>query len=257
MISCLTISRPGRLDALRSAVDDFCRQTHPSKELVIVVDDTDYACEVEALVRDKAWTIYLVTVFSQFPLGALRNIALDFCHGEYACQWDDDDRYSPERLAIQLNSLLKTGASACFLHQQLHLFRDTGDLFWTDWRFCNGQDVPGALSRIIPGSVLCLRDAARYPEEGCFAQRGEDSVFASYLLRSGAIGIEAPPGCYLRTYHGRNTWDRLHHRAIAVRRSLPKEVIEAHRVHLERAISYFEIPSPVRMMAGDSVIFAA
>jgi glycosyltransferase involved in cell wall biosynthesis len=257
MISCLMVSRPGRLDALQSAAEDFCRQTYPSRELVVVIDDADYACQVDEVLRDKDDAIYLVTVSSRLPLGALRNVALDSCHGEYACQWDDDDRYSPERLAVQINLLLSTGACGCFLHQQLHLFRDTGELFWTDWRFCDGRDVPGALSRIIPGSVLCLRDAARYPEEGDLARRGEDSVFASQLLRSGAIGIEAPPGTYLRTFHGRNTWDRRHHRAIAVHRSMQKQLIQAHRGFLEDAITYFGIPSPVKVMAGDTVVFRA
>jgi glycosyltransferase involved in cell wall biosynthesis len=249
------ISRPDRLDALRRAVDDFSNQTHTQRELVIVVDDDDYASQVNHLLQNKDGIIYLVTVSPKRPLGALRNIALKSCHGEFVCQWDDDDRYSPERLALQIDGLCSVRADACFLYQQLHFFQDTREMFWTDWRYRQGRCVTAALSRIIPGTVLCKRDVAIYPEKGDLAIKGEDSVYATQLLRSGAIGIETPPGTYLRIYHGSNTWDRRHHREIAVWRSRPAAVIHAWRSMIEESISSFRISSPVKVMAGNRVAF--
>lgn len=167
------VSRPGRLKALRCAVDDFRKQTHAAKELLIVVDDDRYALDVGRAIRDKNEAIYLVTVSPKLTLGELRNVALSACHGEFACQWDDDDRYSPDRVTLQMDSLRTTGAHACFLFEQLHYFASSRELFWTDWRYRDGRSVNGALSRIIPGTVLCKRGAAQYPEDGERAVKGK------------------------------------------------------------------------------------
>jgi glycosyltransferase involved in cell wall biosynthesis len=249
------VSRPGRLRALRSAVDDFRRQTHRAKELLIVVDDDDYAIKVGRAIREESEPIYLVRVSPKLNLGELRNVAMNCCHGQFACQWDDDDRYSPERLALQMDSLRTSGAHACFLFQQLHFFENSRELFWTDWRYRDGLSVTAALTRIIPGTVLCKRAGALYPEDGDRAIKGEDSVFASQLLRLGAIGLETPPGTYMRIYHGRNTWNWAHHREIAVHRSLPGKALHANRLDIAKALLHFKIASPVKVMAANRLAF--
>jgi glycosyltransferase involved in cell wall biosynthesis len=254
VISCLTVTRRTRLECLRLAVDDFCAQTYPDKELILVVDDDDYASEVTALVQTRKAPIYLVAVEGHHPLGVLRNIAIDHANGDFICQWDDDDRYSPQRLAIQFAALRGARCDACFLYQQLHFFRDSRELFWTDWRYSEGRPVSAPLSRIIPGTVLCRTGATRYPEYGSLARLGEDSLFAKQLLRS-ACGIESPPGTYVRVYDGGNSWDREHHRLIAIGRSQLAKTILASREDIEHTLLRLNINGPVKVMAGTRTVF--
>jgi len=252
--SCLMVTRPGRLEAVRAAVADFSGQSYAPKELVIVVDDADYASQVDRAVRDHQESIYLVRVSPKLSLGELRNVALNSCHGEYACQWDDDDRYSPDRLALQMEPLRAGKINACFLFQQLYFFENQRELFWTDWRYRDGRGVRSGLN-VIPGTVMCKRGIAFYPEQGERATRGEDTVFASKLFPAGAIGIETPPGTYFRTYHGANPWDWPHHRENAVRKSRSLDAIRANRSAILDALAHFEIASPVTVMAGNRVVF--
>jgi glycosyltransferase involved in cell wall biosynthesis len=254
-VSCLTVSRSPRLQSLKRAIDDFTRQTYQYRELLIVVDDDAYADEVEGLARSCAEPVYVLRTSQPQPLGTLRNLSLAHAHGSFLCQWDDDDRYGPDRIALQLGALSDATVSACFLHQQLHFFECTRQLFWTDWRFLDGQPVGAPLSQIIPGTVMFRRTAVRYPEEGSQSIRGEDTVLAAQLIRAGALGVEASPATYLRNYHGENTWDLAHHRAIGLRRSAPLEAVLAAHAEIEAALRYFEVDPPVAVMAGEQLAF--
>ncbi len=260
LISCITVSQPPRLPSLSHAVADFCRQTYTPRELVIVVDDADYAEAVSEMVRSfedgTEERIFVVNAGERLRLGALRNLGTACAQGEWLCQWDDDDRYSPHRLALQAEALAGTDAAACFLHQQLHFFVETRELYWTDWRLHSERSDLGPLNLIIPGTVLWRRCEAAYPEQGAIATRGEDSRFAAHLIGEGALGLDAPPETYFRTFHTCNTWDREHHRYIATRRSVAPAELSAHRSPIQRALAEFSIHSPVHVMSGEGLAFS-
>jgi len=254
LISCLTVSCPARLDCLRSAVEDFINQTHPEKELVIVVNERDCAAVLDNY-SNSSLNIRLVRVPEGMTLGALRNLAAKEATGDVLCQWDDDDRYSPERLSLQLQRLESESTYACFLHQQLHFFSDTRELFWTDWRRYDGQLLIESWRHYIPGTVMYRRIDAGYPEEGQYAWKGEDTVFAQHLLRRGAVGVVSPPGTYVRIFHGANAWDRIHHWQIAVHRSQTVATLNLSRDIIENSLFRFGISPPVKVMARDGVAF--
>src|SRR5258708_3350602 len=162
MISCFTVTQEGRLASLARAVADFSRQTERDRELVILHDGSDGFHEsATTLARSHDSASIRVVQAPRAPkqtLGMLRNAALDAARGDYVCQWDDDDRYHPRRLEVQLGALRVARSDASFLGDQLLFSADAREMYWDDW-----SDEPYPLD-FVPGTLLARRDAmARYP----------------------------------------------------------------------------------------------
>ena len=151
-------------------------------------------------------------------LGGLRNIAIARARGEWICQWDDDDRYHPERLQLQWQHAMSERADVNYLVDQLHWFSPDNVLFWEDW---NGDPYP---INVIPGTILARRDVMPpYPDIG----KNEDTSLTHALARADAsktISISRLRGagwCYIYRFHGDNTWDATHHRAVYTYKRMP------------------------------------
>jgi glycosyltransferase involved in cell wall biosynthesis len=193
LVSCLMVSR-GRLFPARHAVRCFLRQTHPNRELVIVIDDP--GCDLRAYVLALADPrLRLVEIDSgQRTLGELRNIAVANARGEYVCQWDDDDLYAPRRIEVQLAALVATGAAACLLRR------------WTLW-WPEARRLAISGARTWEGSILArARDLPPYPA----LRRGEDTEMIEALLaRERVVSLDAPE-LYVYIRHGENTFGLAH-----------------------------------------------
>src|SRR5258708_33575443 len=135
MISCFTVTQEGRLASLERAVADFSRQTERERELVILHDGGQafHSGIVKLASEYDGARIDVARVPGGRTLGALRNAAVDAAHGDYVCQWDDDDRYHPRRLEVQLEGLRAAKSDASFLADQLHLFAEAHEMYWDDW----------------------------------------------------------------------------------------------------------------------------
>ena len=210
MISCFTVTQASRLALLAQAVADFGGQTLRERELVIVHDGgQDLHARVLRLVDgcDQA-PIHVTQVAGPQTLGALRNAAIAATRGDYVCQWDDDDRYHPRRLEVQLEALRAARSDCGFLSDQLHLFAQAREMYWDDW-----YEEPYPLN-FAPGTLLAQREAlARYPEQ----QRGEDTALAIAMLRDGRRFARLREHGYLHVYvfHGGNSFDSVHHAAMS------------------------------------------
>jgi glycosyltransferase involved in cell wall biosynthesis len=214
MISCLCITRGDRPGLLSEAVSDFVRQTFPDRELVILHDGGEKVhARVGAIVAAHAGASIRIERTEPGPrLGELRNVAVARARGEWICQWDDDDRYHPERLRLQWEHAQSEQAAVNYLVDQLHWFGPDNTLFWDDW---SGEFYP---MNVIQGTILARRDVMPpYPDIG----RGEDTLQTHALLRaeaSNAFRVSRLRGmgwCYIYRYHGGNVWDAAHHRAIS------------------------------------------
>ena len=210
MISCFTVTQEGRLEVLARAVADFCAQTVREKELVILHDAGPAFHESVsrlAVKRDDA-QIRIARVPVGRTLGALRNAAIEETRGEYVCQWDDDDRYHPRRMELQLEALRAAKSDCSFLSDQLHLFADQREMYWDDW-----HDKPYPLN-VVPGTLLARRDSLpRYPD----SRRGEDTDLIVAMLRQGwtVARLRELGYLYVYVFDGRNTFDRAHHASIS------------------------------------------
>lgn len=213
MISCFTVTQEGRLASLTRAVGDFARQTERDRELVILHDGSAaFHEDLTAAVRSYNEAAIRVVQTQGAPkqtLGMLRNAAVDAAHGEYVCQWDDDDRYHPRRLEVQLGALRAAQSDASFLVDQLHFFAESREMYWDDW-----DEMPYPLN-FVPGTLFARRDAlARYPDR----PRGEDTGLVLAMLRQGRTFARVREQGYLYIYvfDGRNSFDQAHHAALSL-----------------------------------------
>ena len=250
MISCLMITQASRLALAKLAVGDFAAQTHADRELVIVHDGGDaHHDELTALAAQvRSAPVRVVRHAFVSTLGALRNASVDAAAGEFVCQWDDDDRYHPQRLALQWQALHDQNADFCFLCDQLHWFPARGELYWDDW---NREAYP---LNVVQGSLLGRRACMpRYAE----LARGEDTDVLLKILRQGsAIARVRDAGwSSIYVYHGANTFDGAHHAAIARAKALGHAVLlQRERLLHERLSEYRPGLGALRMPHADGAL---
>jgi hypothetical protein len=201
----------------------------------IMVTDGKYKAEIAALAKHDA-CVSVVHAHGKMPLGWLRNLALDYAT-DLSIQWDDDDWYAPNRMALQWEALHNCpGKSAVMLVEQLHYMRDSGEVGWV----CDPGGIEGTI-------LLDKRCGYRYPEK----TRGEDTELKVDLAVAGLLQLTGGGTCYCRTFTGRNTWDREHHlRRI---RTLGKPATEMQRrtSELTTAAKFYGWKTDWRILPGD------
>jgi glycosyltransferase involved in cell wall biosynthesis len=187
---CVTGKEEGRVAKfLPAAIDCFHRQTYPAdcRELLIVAD----GCF--DLLPFSTDNVRVVAVQSKKSLGELRNIGLDKAHGNVVTQWDDDDHYREDRMALQVEAWKQNPGSPVLLQYQLCY----------DW----GSDTAAVRffdNTGIHGSILHPKTDARYPHQG----KEEDSVFLGNW--PGFTMLANDPAVYVRFAHPGSTWDAQH-----------------------------------------------
>jgi hypothetical protein len=210
------VTRAARAPLATQAVASLAAQSHPALELVIAADQGDGRLGWLDELADRALCgavdrVRTVVLPGDPPLGALRNAAVAaadpdaFAH----IQWDDDDLATPDRVTAQLAEFRDDPTIVCTcLTEQLYLLAPESRLFWVDWM----KRRPRFSSVLIPGTI-CVRGAraraCRYPEDGPYARKGEDGAYLQAVLGGGrGIGVAGRGDCYLRRFHGANTWGR-------------------------------------------------
>ena len=199
LISCLMVTR-NRAALARRAVRCFAAQNWPRAELVVVDDGAEDYEPVLGAYRDRCTIRY-----ERLPpdparsLGAARNIALDLAQGELIAQWDDDEWYHPDRLAVQAQSLLGRGLDAVLLRSTLMHLELPG---------FDDHPYRAALGGGTPGTILHRRSDIRYPE----LRRSEDSIYLKAYKSRYRVGfVEGPHShLFIRCFHGSNTWEHSH-----------------------------------------------
>jgi glycosyltransferase involved in cell wall biosynthesis len=246
MVSCLTVTREGKLEDLRRAVRCFDDQTVTERELVIVHDGGD---ELDQGIRSLAGEfadcrIRIERAAPGLTLGALRNLSVECAEHDLICQWDDDDLYHPRRLEVQLEELRREDADFCFFTDQLHYFEPTGEMYWDDWSV---EVYPMSL---IQGTMLGKREhLGRYPE----LSRGEDTPVVNDLVRRGCrvARLEERGYLYIYVYNERNAWDVQHHADISAWKRMRKERLLEHEATLRSHLADYRLDVPFVMMPHD------
>lgn len=191
-----------RTELSRMAIACFMRQTYPNLELVVVDDGTsDYRSVLPTSSPGRAVQYIKLDSGSRRTLGELRNLSLDVATGGWWIQWDDDEWFHPERVALQLAAAQHDDADGSALRWTL-MHVGTGSLAGHVFR----ADVGFA----TPGTILHRRTDVRYPA----LRAGEDSQFLSAVRREGRIAVLGREHAHLfiRCYHGANTWGESHFR---------------------------------------------
>lgn len=191
-----TCNRPG---FVRRSMEYFARQTWPNKELIIAYEKRS---DLPAELPDDPMFRYL-EVPVNLSIGEKRNRAISESYGSIITQWDDDDWYHPERLAIQARPII-------------HNLTDLNGLFGVGFFDLNQMEMwqckPDLFARMfmggIHGGTLMYRRNLwgannSYPDISI----AEDARFIKSSLKVGArlMGIY---GRHLFVYlrHGTNSW---------------------------------------------------
>jgi len=253
MISCICVTQADRIPLLAAAVSDFARQTFADRELVLLHDGDDQChASIEALVLAYPGQSIGVKQVAYGPtLGDLRNLAISSAQGDWICQWDDDDRYHPDRLQMQWTCAQADGAAVNFLSDQLHWFRRDGLLFWDDW---DREPYP---MNVVQGTILARRDVLpNYPS----LVAGEDTTLTHSLMRGSVergfrvSRLRNAGWCYIYTFHGGNVWNASHHQAISAAKHLPPERLLPRLSLLRSQLASYELPSGLLVPVGRSLV---
>ncbi|MEN5197009.1 glycosyltransferase family A protein [Sphingobacterium faecium] len=212
LISCLCLTR-NRPIFLEKSIRCFLLQTYANKELVILYLEDDIATKkVLNTIKDNRIVSFAIDPKLNLTTGELRNLSIQYCNGDYFCQWDDDDWNHCERLQIQMDGILKSKKSASILTKWFIYDLKKKQVFLS----CNG---PWA------GSLLCSKKLInrniKYPNR----DKKEDSIFLGKLLKLNCLYPIQVPQLYIYVFHGNNTWDEEHFRKMFARsKKMTKEI---------------------------------
>jgi len=239
VVTALTVTR-GRLPLGRSAIEDFRLQTYPHRRLLILTDGGDEeadAYRAETKFDDRIGVLSLPKEAGK-SLGELRNIALASSPSDWTIQWDDDDRYHPERISSQVLGITP-GVAAVFLREQLHRRESTNEVAW----------VRAPHGGVIEGTILYNR---RFPLRYPHLRRAEDSVLSRGLENS-RVSTSIEGGIlYCRIYHGTNTWDEAHHLDRMTRLGISEDELLQRSALLQEASRVYRWPENWRLLAKRS-----
>jgi glycosyltransferase involved in cell wall biosynthesis len=210
LISCLMVTA-NRAHIARVAIKCFSDQTWPNKELVIIDDGVeDYSDLIASFdCADLVRYIKLQPANPRLSLGELRNLSIEEAHGEWCVQWDDDEWYHPERLAVQLNAAAQADVGASALKWTLMHVKDDS---------AQSLTFRGDSGIATPGTLMFRKGDVRYPH----LARNEDGIFLRDVkVNHGLVVLdEKYSHLFIRVFHGSNTWEkdhflaRLHRRAV-------------------------------------------
>lgn len=193
LISCLLITR-GRPELAMRAINCYRAQTYARRELLIVDDDPDETLAVAVAALGDPSIRHLRLPDEGRSLGELRNLALREAAGAYVAQWDDDDLYDPERLAVQMAAILTLRADVCVLQRHR--------LWWPALR-----RMAFSTRRIWEGSLLAAREVVPpYPA----LRKHEDRPVLAQIVRDRRVALIDAPTLYTYVFHGANTHDAEH-----------------------------------------------
>jgi glycosyltransferase involved in cell wall biosynthesis len=254
-ISCLLVTSPvpERFGYLKRSLEAYCRQTHPNRELVVVVDEgapEHRAAFFDTIAACECPDIEVIELAERRTLGALRNASRAAASGEVLCQWDDDDLYHPERLARQFAALEKSASEAVLLQEVMQYFPQTHEMVWTNWISTETKGHPGTL--------MCWQDVPiRYPETGPSATRGEDTEVVRQLHARGRLtALGGMPHLYIYVSHGKNTYDHGHHRMLAQELSISQGLLRRREMQLRESLSVFDLGAePITVMGNNGPAF--
>ncbi len=247
-VSALMVTQPGRIGSAEDAMRCFAAQSYEDRELVVVHDGgPDLDRQLVALTSRHQIDARIHQAESA-PLGGLRNTAVGLAEGALVCQWDDDDLYHPERIAAQVAQLEVSDAAACFMTDQLHLFTESGELFWDDWTV---EAFPGCF---IQGSLLArIETMPTYPE----ISRGEDTQIVTDLIAGGhrVTSLQLMGQLYVYRFTGQNVWSEEHHREISNWKHRSEAQLRMEIEELRKALTEYPVPRrSVRMRVGDDFV---
>jgi glycosyltransferase involved in cell wall biosynthesis len=186
-----------------TAFDCWRYQTYAGERELVVVDNNDVPwTETLGVSSDElAWLSNEMGIkyvrSKRMPVGGLRNLGTQHATGEICITWDEDDWYSPDRVAFQVGRLLETGMSVTGFHNLLYYDERDGQA----WKYFFSPDRPH--HPYAPGGSQCYRKD--WWERHKFEEIGvEDLPFSTAALHAGVLDSTDCGQMYVARIHGNN-----------------------------------------------------
>ena len=204
-ISCLmvTMAVPERFRRFTRSVLNYCEQTYPNRELVIVPDPRfpGGIPRLESFLRKLGRSDIRLAPYSRrgrINLGRLRNFSVRQAEGELMCQWDDDDLHHPDRLLYQSRVLSNKRKGAVYLVDILHFLERQRKVYMAN--------LSSSPCTCHPATGLYFKkDFPGFPERGRASMMAEDANLLSRLSRTQEVfGLRGCPYLYTYVNHGKN-----------------------------------------------------
>ncbi|MFB7814919.1 glycosyltransferase [Paenibacillus chitinolyticus] len=175
------ITCTNRRNYLKNLLDNYKRQDHPTKELIIIVNNDKIPLAPYRELAKKLRNIRIFRVSERTSLGACLNYAVKKAKYGYVAKFDDDDYYAPYYLTESMLTFRQTKADVIGKRAHYMYLRGSKTLIL---RF--SQDENRSVTQ-LPGATLVIRrDVLKkvpFPDRNV----GEDDLFC---LRSKKKGFK-------------------------------------------------------------------
>lgn len=178
-VSIITCTK--RHNFINNLFQNYTRQRHPKKELIIIVNNDSIPLEPYQRLAKKNPSIRVYRMAGRESLGACLNYAFSKTKYSYIAKFDDDDYYAPYYLKDSLQALQKANADVVGKRAHYMYLRGSKTLIL---RF--SQDENRSVNR-LPGATLFMKrnvlNKVQFPHRNV----GEDDLFC---LRSKQQGYK-------------------------------------------------------------------
>ena len=196
---------------LTTSIDSLISQTYQEKEVIVVFDGLDMPEYKRFIKRYNRPDITIDQIQHVGIAGAL-NYGIQKCKGRYILRADGDDSSVSERMAVQIETLQKTGASVCGSAQRLCrngiTSEQTDDVIQVFPRSNIRIKLASCYTNSISHPTVCidrwkLRQSLVYPEH---AKHEDFELWSSLALTEKFVNVNATlvnyrihPGQYTNT----------------------------------------------------------
>jgi len=239
----VTAAKKSRYECLKKSLICYERQTVKSRELIIIIDraNSKKINLVQNLADElKLPNVKIYPVSKHRTLGELRNIGIQKSAGKFGCIWDDDDLYSPMRLAIQLRAIQKFKVDAVAFQRHGHLFVQSKYFVFQNWR--------GNLGAAPQTVFFRIRSAPKYPK----INKGEDTAFLFQFKKENKKLkiLRNDYSLYIYCFHGDNLNSFSHHLSISKSNGVPFVDQRSYKNTL-KLLGEFDFARDVRIVLGN------
>lgn len=198
LVSCIMPTR-NRRAFVHLAVQSFCRQDYPNRELIVVDDGDD---PVKDLVESRPGVHY-IRLANRASIGAKRNLACAKARGRIIAHWDDDDWYSTDRLRYQVIPILSHQAEITGLENAFTMQLPEGRLWAMRPELHRKMFVGDVHGGTLVFDRGLLDQGISYPD----INLAEDAWLIQRAAGAGKRLMKlANPGVFVYVRHGRNAW---------------------------------------------------
>ncbi|MHA6533083.1 glycosyltransferase family 2 protein [Paenibacillus sp. BAC0078] len=173
------ITCTNRQSFLKNLFNNYKRQNHPKKELIIIVNNNKIPLEPYQSLAKKLRNVHVFRVPGRSSLGTCLNYAVKKAKYSYIAKFDDDDYYAPYYLSETLKTFQRTNADVIGKRAHYMYLRGSKTLIL---RFPHDENRS---VNTLPGATLVIKkgvfNKVQFPDQNV----GEDDLFCKRSLQKG------------------------------------------------------------------------